>query len=199
MNLKYDIPRLAVLVPPAAGLVSNIARSYTSNPAISVIPAIWPPLGSIELFAAAIATLLITAFSYLPSQIEDRSKARRYTKMALLIAGVAVLVYVGLLAKFVKPVPTTSYGTQYRTIGFERTAKAIREEPNADDVELLQIAGLGDNGIEKAWTPRSVWVVRLGLFVSYVGGFGALSYYFASLSHQSVPDSQKPSIERGQK
>jgi hypothetical protein len=185
-NLKYDIPRIAMLAPPAAGLVSNALRSHTGNPAISVIPAVWPPLGSIELFAAAIATLLISAFSYLPSTIDEKAKAKHYTTLSIRVAVIAIIIYVGLLAKFVKEVPTNIYGIQYRSIGYQRTANALSEAPNRDDVELLKMAGLDDAGIEKAWTPFSVWIVRIGLFVSYVGGLGALSYYFGSLSHQST-------------
>jgi hypothetical protein len=185
-NLKYGIPRIAMMAPPAAGLVSGAIRFHTGNEAISVIPQVWPPLGSIELFAATIATLLILAFGYLPSITEGKAKLRRGARRAIIVAVVAIFVYVGLLAKFVKGVPTNDYGTQYRSIGYQRTPAALSEAPNTSDVKLLETVTLDDKGIEEAWTPFSVWIVRLGLFVSYVGGLGALSYFFGSLSHQPM-------------
>lgn len=189
-NLKYGIPRFAMLAPPAAGLVSGAIRSHTGNQAISVIPQVWPPLGSVELFAAAIATLLITAFGYLPSLTEGKAKSKRYARWSIVLAVLAIFTYVGLLAKFVKEVPTNDYGIQYRSIGYQRMPAALAEALNTSDVELLEMVPLDDSGIEKAWTPFSVWIVRLGLFISYVGGLGALSYFFGSLSHQSTAGRQ---------
>jgi hypothetical protein len=187
-NLKYVIPRFAMLAPPAAGLVSGAIRSHTGNQAISVIPQVWPPLGSVELFAAAIATLLITAFGYLPSLTEGKAKSKRYARWSILVSVFAIVIYVGLLAKFVKEIPTTDYGIQYRSIGYTRTPAALTKAPNTSDVQLLEIVPLDDAGIEKAWTPFSVWIVRLALFVSYVSGLGALGYFFGSLSHQSIAE-----------
>jgi hypothetical protein len=76
--------------------------------------------------------------------------------------------YAHFLAAYVVRVETKKYGDQYRTVGSEKSAKALRDYPGESDERLLEIAGLNDGDIEKMWTPSSVRRARVELFISYL-------------------------------
>jgi hypothetical protein len=132
------------------------------------LPIIWPPLGSIEFFAASSATILVWVFGEkVPSLITTQAKRKAYAFASLILAVLSLLGYVILLSRFVPKVDTPFDGVQYRSIGYERTAAAKKLFPESSDEEILKEAGMTDADIKQMWTPESVDNIRILLFCSY--------------------------------
>jgi hypothetical protein len=153
---------------------------------IQNIPVIWPPLGGIEKYAASAALIFIAVAGLLPSIVTKRITAKICMCGSIVVCLAALTVYACLISKYVVSVETPNNGTQYRTIGSQRTAEAIRMFPGESDQRILQIAGLNDGDIEKMWTPSSVRTARVELFLAYVLTLCALNFAVGLLPRLST-------------
>jgi hypothetical protein len=90
-------------------------------------------------------------------------------------------MYSSLHNRYVVAVPTRHDGTQYRTIGSQRSEECLRKLSGKADEEVLVIAGLDDGAIERMWTPSSVQRVRLELFLAYIALLCSLNFTLGSL------------------
>jgi hypothetical protein len=167
--------RLAIAVVPAAG------------DKIRNLPLVWPPLGSIETYAAGVAVVVIGFFGALPVLIKTKSHAKKGAKIGLGLSLASLFIYGFFLLTYVKGVETPKNGVQYRTIGSQRTDEAEQKFPGKSDAEILQNAGLTDGDIERMWTPSSVSHARIGLFISYILCFAAANFAIGAFSRAS-PD-----------
>lgn len=171
MSLKFLRAGIALL-PLAGDKVQNV-------------PLIWPPLGSIETYMAGLAAVLIGIVGALPISFRTKTIAKAWARAGLLFAFVSLLVYGGFLLRYVKSVETPHNGTQYRTVGGQRTAEAFQKFPASSDEEILEQAGLTDGDIERMWTPSSVWFARLGLFASYLAALTSVNFAVGAFARAS--------------
>jgi hypothetical protein len=142
---------------------------------------IWPPIGSMETFAVPVAVILIGAFGAAPELLKTKSRAKVWFAIALTVAMSFLFTY-SYLQKYVIRVDTPFNGTQFRTIGSQRSEECLRKLPGKSDEEILEIAGLTDGDIKRMWTPDSVLDVRLELFTTYLMALASLNFALGAFS-----------------
>jgi len=148
-------------------------------------PLLWPPIGSVAVYASGIATMFVGLIGSLIKF--SRRSPSSILKFSLSAAFIALCGYVILLSTYVKGVETPNNGTQYRAVGNKRTDLAKVCYPNEvspSDEELLKCGGLNEGDIERMWTASSVRLIRLSLFLSYVVVLGSLNLAAAAASHK---------------
>lgn len=167
---------------PSKLLRAGVALLPLAGDKIQNVPVIWPPLGSIETYAAGLATAIIAIFAALPVLFKTKSAAKFGAVVSLLAAVVSLTFYASFLLTYVKGVETPKGSTLYRTLGSQKTAMAEQMFPNYSDEQLLEKAGLTDADIEWAWTPESVKHARLELFISYVAGLASINFAIGAIA-----------------
>jgi hypothetical protein len=163
--LSHTLRLLFVAAPVAASPVgSSLLKVKTQH-----LPLVWPPVGSLVVYAVPLASVVIGLFGWvLPRQFTKRTYIR-LRSISVFAALLLLFSYFYLVSKYVKEVPTPYNGLQYRTIGSERApVDDTAFPPGTSDVDLLRKGGLDDGSIERMWTPSSVLHVRLWLLVTYV-------------------------------
>lgn len=178
MKLLRWLPRVAFAALPLIG--SKLQR----------VPEVWPPLGSLETYAAFIASALIAASGFIPGLIKTKTSAKRHAIIALVVAFILLIPYGYLLATRVVGVEIGENAKLYRTVGTERTELARQKFDSLPDEEVLRGAGLDDASIKRMWTPRSVNAARIELFVSYLLAMMSINYAlgaFARATSQPPP------------
>jgi len=173
-------------VPPAVPLVGlGVPR----------LPFVWPPIGSVDIFAAGIATVVIWAFGMFPRRLRSKKSARRWAGFSLALALVSFLFYAHFLAEYVVRVETPRNGSQFRTVGSEKSTKALHDFPGESDGRLLEIAGLNDSDIEEMWTPSSVRRARFELFSSYLITLCMINLSLGAQMRLSGENARRPPAE----
>ena len=131
---------------------------------VDLFPALWPPLGAFDKFGAPATTFVIAVIGWAgPEMFKTAEVLEKARSRSIKFGIVLFLVYAGLLIAFVKPVETQGRGTQFRSIGFQRSAQAKAKFPHDSAGELLEKVGLEDKDIDRAWTPASVTSTRFAL------------------------------------
>jgi hypothetical protein len=130
----------------------------------------FPPLGDIE--SAARVGLVVLAFAitfvlyFWAATFYVRSHA--VLAVALVIAFISLLCFLGLHQRFVRRVDIPSKGTAVSvSVGYERTPFANTSLQSLSDWEMLRARGTDDEQILKLWTAKSLIVVRLLLLGTY--------------------------------
>lgn len=159
-------------------------------------PVVWPPLGSIETYAAPLAATIIAVFGILPSFFNSNAATKKWMRIgvpfAICVAIISLFAYVCFLLTYVKGVETPNNGTQYRTVGSQRTTIAQQRFSRESDAKVLEIVGLTDGDIEKMWTSDSVREARLELFVSYLVGLMSINFVLGSLARTPTGSAPRP-------
>lgn|GEM_PF-4670641 len=169
------IVRTTVSVLPLIGYLPVLTNEKFQTPQI-----LWPPIGSVVVYAPGIAAVLIWAIGELPKLSTKKGAARYWFIGGIATALIALGCYALLLIAYVPGVPTPFNGMQYRTVGSVRTPVADRCTPNKTDQDLLRCGGLEDGDIETLWTPSSVYRIRFELFVSYILVLGSINVVISS-------------------
>ncbi len=143
---------------------------------------IFPPLGSLEP-AARIGTvlfgLLAIACGYL---LIGTSRIRTIIYSSSLVALCCLLAYLSATAMYVRKIDIASQALPvFVTIGSQRSDLARKVFPNETDWQMLRDRGLSDEEIYRLWTPRSVLLGRLAVYVSYLGIVLGWAFTFSSL------------------
>jgi membrane protein implicated in regulation of membrane protease activity len=149
-------------------------------------PILWPPIGGVEIYAAPLATALVAVFGAIPAWSKGKAATRIWLAVSIFLVLLSLIAYVYLLSTFVKEIETPDNGTQYRTIGSQRTAKAIRLFPDKSDGQILKIAGLEEDDIENMWTISSIREVRSELFFSYLLGLCSINFILGLIAHRKT-------------
>ena len=152
---------------------------------IQNVPLVWPPLGSVETYAAGVAAGVIALFGGLPALIKTKAIAKTGTRIGLGLSVISLFLYGYFLLSYVKGVETHGNGTLYRTIGGQRTDEALQKCHGMSDSEILEYAGLKDSDIERMWTPSSVKLARLELFLSYIACFASANFAIGAFTRAS--------------
>ena len=169
------IVRTVLSVLPLTGYLPILTNEKVQTPQI-----LWPPIGSVVIYAAGIAAVLIWAIGELPKLSVKKAADRYWFAGGIAAALLSLGWYALLLIAYVKGVETPFNGLQYRTVGSVRTPVADRCTPNKTDQDLLRCGGLEDGDIEELWTPSSVYRVRFELFMSYILVLGSINVVIRS-------------------
>lgn len=138
-----------------------------------VLPALWPPLGSFNEYGATTLSWLIVLIGWIGPEMFKKGTEAPARNNFLLLGILAFLVYAALLVGFVKTFKKLHGRTVHVTVGYERSAVAKERLEGKSDGEVLEAVGAEEKDVEKAWEPRSVWVVHYGIAVTY---FGVLAF-----------------------
>jgi hypothetical protein len=138
-----------------------------------VLPALWPPLGSFNEYGASTLSWLIVLIGWIGPEMFKKGSEASARNNSLLLGILAFLIYAALLIGFVKTFKKLDGRTVHLTIGYERSAAAKQRLEGKSDGEVLEAAGTEEKDIEKAWEPRSVWLVRYSIAITY---FGVLAF-----------------------
>lgn len=141
-----------------------LAKAFDQSLAI-----FFPPLGDNAAAWRFMGVLLIVSAALLSIFLRPMRIRLRW-KIALLIAAMCLsLGYIALHEIYVVPITFPDGQKQYIVRGSERTAEA-KKDPYASmtEVELIENAGLNNEGLEHAYTAKSLLLNRLKLFMSYV-------------------------------
>jgi hypothetical protein len=178
-QLASKLIRGAIAVSPLAGYKLQNA------------PLIWPPLGGLEIYAAGLAVALIGILGALPSAFRTKAVAKKWIGYMVVLAFASLISYGYLFSKYVIRVDTPNNGTQYRTIGSERTALGSQAFPTESPEKILEGIRLEDADIKRVWTPSSVDHARFELFISYVASLGFINFLIGAFTRISSTSSQQ--------
>ncbi len=130
----------------------------------------FPPLGNIEALArigVVVFALAATYFAFF-ARSPRPSGNRARVSASIGIAVFFFLLYTGLFMRFVRTIGVPSSGTQVQvSIGFTRTDFAEVNFNGISDWEMLRDRGPEEEQIWKLWTPKSILIARLALYVAY--------------------------------
>jgi hypothetical protein len=178
-SFKSRLPRIIVSALPLVG-------SKVIN-----VPFVWPPLGSLETYAAVLATAIIAAIGMVPGMVATKARAKRQFIVMVFVSAVSLICYGSFLATRVVGVETPENGKQYRTVGKVRTDLARQKFDGAPNELILKRAGLTDDAIKRMWTPDSVDNARIELFIWYLLTMGSINYALGAFARASKSPIQK--------
>lgn len=165
-KVLWQLVRLGIAFVPLIG--------YEIALRVQFFPVLWPPLGPLDKYGIAPATAIIAVIGWaLPGRFKTKAAQEWGLNVSIGLAILAFFVYVFMLTKYVTSVETPNNGTQFRSIGTQRSAEILKKFPEKSDEELLEIVGLEEKDIRRIWDSGSVTRARTGLFISY---FFALAF-----------------------
>jgi hypothetical protein len=173
ITLKQYFRAFANLWGIAAGapFVGPLLHLFFPNSS-AVAEYLYPPLGDVEWIAVAatVGFLLATMFAVFTccQSAQKTPKSVPVILMSGVAVGVCALIVLHVL--YVRHIPVQSVNLEVPvSIGYERTdfARQWYPEPKWDDWQMLSDAGPREETIQKLWTPHSIWVVRVFLWLSY--------------------------------
>ncbi len=112
--------------------------------------------------------LAATYCSYFYRAAHHNDNGKRVYR-AMMMALLPLIVYVGLLIRFVRTVDIPSMGTAAQvSVGWERTEFARANFDGETDWDLLRSRGPNEEEIWRLWTPTSLLVSRMSLYAAYI-------------------------------
>jgi hypothetical protein len=132
------------------------------------------PLGDVDIIARILLAVFCIAMTYLVYFFfqGQSHKARKRTLLLTLffIPFSCACLYLVLCMSFVRNIniPTLERSA-YVSVGFQRTSFARQTFDSMTDEEMLRSRGLDDEEIRKLWTPLSLVVTRVALFMAWSG------------------------------
>lgn len=136
---------------------------------------LFPPLGDqspLVRVATLILGALVTLVVYFSKDhlASINRNGRIWTLFATITLSLIGLVSFFILSqRFVRSIMIPSKSTEIIvSVGYERTEFAQKNFGAATDWELLRYRGLNEEEVQRLWTPQSIIIARLGLFVSYL-------------------------------
>jgi hypothetical protein len=132
------------------------------------------PLGSADIIARILLAVLCVAMTYLV-YFFFQGQSKKARKRALLltlfvIPFLSACLYIVFCMWFVRSIniPTLERSA-YVSVGFQRTDFAQQTFGSKTDEEMLRSRGLDDEQIRKLWTPLSLLIARVALFMAWSG------------------------------
>src|SRR6202041_2116626 len=149
-----------------------------------------PPLGDDQGVFLIVTSLALAAFSWIVFEVRrSRKKRRPFLSFSLLV--VSLFAFVALNIFFVKHIYYDRLHQEDSvSVGYARTAFTPEKLVGKvySDLDLLRLTGTDERVIEKLWTPRSIHVVRLLLWLSYTMFLGTLIWLISSMAYQHAVD-----------
>jgi hypothetical protein len=133
------------------------------------------PLGSVDNVARFLFAVLCVAVTYLVYFFfrgQSRPARKKIFLLLLLIIPVFCLcLYLICCLLFIRKIDIPTLGRSvYVSVGYQRSDFALQTFGSITDEEMLRQRGLEEEEIRKLWTPFSILIARLALFVCW-GGF----------------------------
>jgi hypothetical protein len=152
----------STFIPPLLHLIA---------PDSSMIAAyLYPPLGDVEGIAIAATIGVWLASTFVVFTCCESTRKIHPIVPGALIAGIAIsmCVLVMLFVLYVRhiKVPTEKLDVPV-SIGYERNDLAVKHYSDSTDWAMLNSEGVQENHIQQLWTPHSIWVVRICLWLFY--------------------------------
>jgi len=167
--LKQLLWQLARIVIPLVPIIG-----YEIALKVQVFPVFWPPLGPFDKYGIPLAMAIIAIIGWaLPGRFKRKRAQEWGLNVSIGLAIFACILYSIACIAYVRSVNPPDVGTQYRSIGTQRSDEILKKFPGRSDEELLEIVGLEEKDIRRIWNSGSVTLARSGLFISY---FFALAF-----------------------
>jgi hypothetical protein len=131
---------------------------------------LYPPLGDVEWIAVSATVGFLLGIAFVVFTCCQSARTVHPTVPAILMSGAAVGVcaLIVLHVLFVRHIPVHSVNLEVPvSIGYQRTGLASQAYPQWGDWQMLSDAGPREEQIQKLWTPHSIYVVRVLLWLSY--------------------------------
>lgn len=131
---------------------------------------LYPPLGDAEWIAVAATIGFLLASTFVVFTCCESVKKIHRRAALILWGGIALCAcaLIVLYVLYVRRVPISSVDLEVPvSIGYQKTDFARQTFPQLTDVEILQRTGPTEDQIQKLWTPHSVCIVRVLLWVFY--------------------------------
>ena len=159
-----------------------LAALVAASPLISsVLPSdlalyFFPPLGQINWLARIGAVVFTLLATYVAFFLRAGNSARR----VVLAFGAGFVFFASFLLltfRFVRTIDIPSQNSSVTvSVGFHKTEFAEKNFPSDTDWKMLRQRGTSDEEIERLWTPSSVAIARLALWVTCVGFLVACTF-----------------------
>ena len=131
---------------------------------------LYPPLGDSQqlTFVLTILLLLLTTFVVF-KRCQSARKIQASAHVVLWFGFLfCVCALIPLYVRYVRRVPMPAIGLEVPvSIGYQRTPFALQTYPQWSDWEVLHDRGPWEEQIQMLWTPHSIIVVRVLLWLSY--------------------------------
>jgi hypothetical protein len=131
---------------------------------------LYPPLGDSQQLTLAATFLVLSLTTYVVFKWRESAPKEKWYVASILWAGLVlgVVAWIVLCVHYVRRIPVPTMGLEIPvSIGFERTDFALRWYSNSSDWEMLHYTGPWEDNIQELWTPSSICVVRVLLWLSY--------------------------------
>lgn len=133
---------------------------------------VFPPLGDQSLLLKTAATalaMLVTFFAY-RARGDSSGRISRLMIYLAIASFVFVCGYYAAQFGFVRRVDIPSEErSEYVSVGLTRSQFAQRKLSDLSDVDVLKTRGFSDSAIRENWTPASIFIARLLLFITFCG------------------------------
>jgi hypothetical protein len=141
----------------------------------TLIAYLYPPLGDFQILATML-TILLLLFSTLLVYLWRRSgNLRAWVPASLLLGMLFGSATLALYVRYVRQVPIPSIGIDVTvSIGYQRTELALKTYPQWNDWQILHDRGPWEEQIQQMWTPTSIAIVRISLWLSYTITLGLM-------------------------
>lgn len=152
----------STFVPPLLHLIAPDSSAVAAY--------LYPPLGDVEGIAIAATIGFWLASTFVVFTCCESSRKTHPVVPGALIAGLAISMCV-LIVLFVLYVRHIKVSTEKQdvplSVGYQRSDFAVKNYSDSTDWEMLNSEGTQEDQIQELWTPHSIWVVRLFLWLSY--------------------------------
>jgi hypothetical protein len=137
---------------------------------ISITAYLYPPLGDSQRIALSLTAVLVLAtifvvFFFCPFTQKTRRRVIVILSVVLVLSGCFLFT---LCERYVRRIEISrTHQEVLVSVGSQRSDFAAGEFSNYNDWELLHERGPWEEQIQKLWTPHSIAVVRLRLWLAY--------------------------------
>jgi hypothetical protein len=164
---------------------------------------LYPPLGDVEWIAVAATVGFLVATTYVVFTCCQSTRRVSAIVPAILMSGLAlgVCALIILHVLFVRHIPVPSVNLDVPvSIGYQRSDLAAKAYPQGDnDWKMLGDAGPREEQIQNLWTHRSIWVVRVSLWLSYTLSLACFLAVVSLAAYQhSAEEAAKKALPSGQ-
>jgi hypothetical protein len=161
-NSFYGLIASIPLVVPVVRLCVSDSNSFAGY--------LFPPLGDMQSLWLIFTVALLLIITYVVFDYCQR--VRKVPRKAFLALGIVLgpVILIPLYSSFVRRVEIPSVNEEvFVSIGYQQTDFAVQTYPKGKwtDWEMLRDRGPWEEQIQKLWTPRSISIVRVLLWVFY--------------------------------
>lgn len=152
----------STFVPPLLHLVAPDSSAIAAY--------LYPPLGDVEGIAVAATIGFWLASTFVVFTSCEASRKIHPSVPGTLIAGLAIgmCVVIVLFVLYVRHIKVPAEKLDLPvSVGYQQSEFAIKNYPDCTDWDMLNSEGAQEHDIQELWTPHSIWVVRVLLWLFY--------------------------------